>query len=91
MHRRPSDKRILQELPLHQWEAVEEVSLSPCGILACLLATAGSMVHVCRSGIAIVAPHYKPLRRMVSYLLHPMFTCQGSVGMLLPKLRLKTD
>lgn len=78
---------MLQELPLHQWEAVEEVSLSPCGILACLLATAGSVVRVDRSGNAIVAPHHKPLRRMVSYLLHPMFICQGSVGITLQKVR----
>ena len=29
-------------------------------------------------GNAIIAPHHKPLHRMVSYLLHPMFSCQGT-------------
>ena len=33
-----------------------------------LIATAGSVVHVDRSGVAIIAPHHKPLHRMVSYL-----------------------
>ena len=89
MHRRPPDKRMLQELPLHQWEAVEEVSLSPCGIVACLLAMAGAVVRVDRSGNTIIAPHHNSLRRMVSYLLHLMFSYQGLVGILLRKVRQK--
>jgi len=36
--------------------------------LRALHAAAGSVVHVDRSGTAIIAPHHKPLHRMVSYL-----------------------
>ena len=52
-----------RDSPSSQWEAVVEVSLSPRGIVARLPATAGSVVHVDRSGCAIVAPPRSPLRR----------------------------
>lgn len=45
------------------WEAVEEVSLCPCGIIAPLPATAGSMRCVDRSACAIIAPPHLPLHR----------------------------
>ena len=43
-----------------------------------LPATAGSVVYVDRSGIALFAPHHKSLRRMVMYLQHLICSCQGS-------------
>ena len=68
--------------PSSQWEAVEEVSLSPWGIVAPCLPQQGQQVTVSRSGYAVLAPSCSPLR--------PTGDCTCNAVYAIVKLREKT-
>ena len=58
----PRTNAYRRNSPSSQWEAVEEVSLSPWGIVAPCLPQQGQQGTVSRSGYAVLAPSCSPLR-----------------------------
>ena len=58
----PRTNAYRRNSPSSQWEAVEEVSLSPWGIVAPCPPRQGQQGTVSRSGYAVLAPSCSPLR-----------------------------
>lgn len=58
----PRTSAYRRNSPSSQWEAVEEVSLSPWGIVAPCPPRQGQQGTVSRSGYAVLAPSCSPLR-----------------------------
>ena len=78
----PRTSAYRRNSPSSQWEAVEEVSLSPWGIVAPCPPRQGQQGTVSRSGYAVLAPSCSPLR--------PTGDCTRNAVYAIVKLREKT-
>ena len=79
----PRTNAYCRNSPSSQWEAVEEVSLSPWGIVAPCLPQQGQQGTVSRSGYAVLAPSCSPLR--------PTGDCTRNAVYAIVKLREKSQ
>ena len=78
----PRTNAYRRNSPSSQWEAVEEVSLSPWGIVAPCPPRQGQQGTVSRSGYAVLAPSCSPLR--------PTGDCTRNAVYAIVKLRERT-
>lgn len=79
----PRTSAYRRNSPSSQWEAVEEVSLSPWGIVAPCPPRQGQQGTVSRSGYAVLAPSCSPLR--------PTGDCTRNAVYAIVKLREKSQ